>query len=64
MRVELPWFKVPRGGGSRGLDMVGLVSLMDILLIILFDLRLPCEGGGTGGELGTLAVSKEVGTGE
>ena len=64
MSVELSWFKVPRGEGSRGLDMVGLVSLMDNLLIILFDLRLPCDGGGPGGELGTLAVSKEVGTGK
>ena len=63
MEVELSWFKVPRGGGRRWFDMVGLVTLMDIL-IILFDLRLPCDGGGPGGELGTLAVSKEVGTGE
>ena len=58
MSVELSWFKVPRGEGSRGLDMVGLVSLMDNLLIILFDLRLPCEGVGTGGELEALAESK------
>ena len=56
--VELPWFKVPRGGGSRRLAMVWLVSLIDILLMILLDLRLPCEGVGPGGELETLAGSR------
>jgi hypothetical protein len=64
MGVELPWFKVPRVGGRRRLDMVWLVSLIDILLMILLDLRLPSEGGGTGGKLETLAESKGVGAGE
>ena len=55
--VELSWFKVPRGGGRRRLDMVWLVSLIDILLMILLDQRLPCDGVGTGGQLETLAES-------